>query len=99
MKCEKCGGRLEAVAFNCDLEDGTEIWDCFCENCGHVILGFDKNIKISDVIKVLWKCEGIFEVLNNEDGYNALRILTNKLSEFEGYDVKDLVIGGYVNEN
>ena len=30
MECEKCGGRLERVAFNCDLDDGTELWDCFC---------------------------------------------------------------------
>lgn len=43
MKCEKCGGRLERVAFNCDLDDGTELWDCFCENCGHVFMTFSND--------------------------------------------------------
>lgn len=42
MKCEKCGGRLERVAFNCDIDD-MELWDCFCENCGHVFMTFSND--------------------------------------------------------
>lgn len=37
MNC-LCGGEYKEVAFNCDLADGSELYDCICNKCGkHVI--------------------------------------------------------------
>ena len=47
MKC-KCGGEYEPVAFNCDLPDGTELYDCICNNCGaHCILSINNEKEIN----------------------------------------------------
>lgn len=41
LKCE-CGGTFEQVAFNSDLDDEYELWDCFCDKCyRHSILDFE----------------------------------------------------------
>lgn len=46
MKC-KCGGELRPVTFNCDLLDGTELYDCICNKCGkHVITTIDNKRKM-----------------------------------------------------
>ena len=40
MKYEKCNGEIVKVAFNCDLWDDMELWDCFCR-CGHKLISFE----------------------------------------------------------
>lgn len=50
MKCEKCGGNIERVAYNCDW-NLMELWDCMCENCGHIILSFPPECKCGRMLE------------------------------------------------
>lgn len=50
MKCEKCGGNIERVAYNSDW-NLMELWDCMCENCGHMILSFPPECKCGGVLE------------------------------------------------
>ena len=50
MKCEKCGGHIERVAYNCDW-NLMELWDCMCENCGHMMLSFPPECKCGGILE------------------------------------------------
>lgn len=62
MKCDKCGGNIERVSYNSDW-NLLELWDCICENCGHMILSFPPECK---------ECgEGILEFTNYNNFIDA----------------------------
>lgn len=50
FKCKKCGGNIERVAYNSDW-NLLELWDCMCENCGHMILGFPGECKCGGMLE------------------------------------------------
>lgn len=52
MKCEKCGGYIERVAYNCDIGD-RDLWDCICENCGHIVLDFPAECNCGEKLEFI----------------------------------------------
>lgn len=83
MKCEKCGGHIERVAYNCDW-NLMELWDCMCENCGHMILSFPPECK----------CGGILELSCNKCLKDYLKICSN-----EDIDELNDCINEYLHES
>lgn len=48
-KCD-CGGAIQEVAFNCDIDD-MDLYDSICPKCGrHYVLAFDNKF---DLFKIL----------------------------------------------
>ncbi|MDU2670573.1 MAG: hypothetical protein E7C49_01050 [Clostridium sp.] len=66
MKCEKCGGNIERVAYNCDIGE-IDVWDCMCEKCGHVILEFPAECNCGGLLELV----GYNDFIESSDGFRV----------------------------